>query len=158
AQASCRWGHRTSCPVFQTPQATCPLLKIRRARRPLSPQTRCRGYHYNCERKGQANHSTIRSQSERRRNCSRVYSRLWLRSRVKISSIRRPKSRSYTITSSSSLISAERASRFDDPIMENCVSATMDLIWIIVGSYSKIFTPPSSNFPYAPRPADLVNG
>jgi len=60
-----------------------------------------------------------------------------------------PKSRSYTITSSSSLISAERASRFDDPIIENCVSATMDLIWIIVGSYSKIFTPPSSNFPYA---------
>src|SRR2546429_3595795 len=39
----------------------------------------------------------------------------------------------------------------DDPIIENCASATMDLIWIIVGSYSKIFTPPSSNFPYAPR-------
>ncbi len=65
AQASCRWGHRTSCPVFQTPQATypllkiqqvrrplSPLLKIQQVRRPLSPQTRCRGYHYNCERKG----------------------------------------------------------------------------------------------------------
>jgi hypothetical protein len=52
AQASCRWGHRTSCPVFQTPQATRPLLKIQQVRRPLSPQTRCRGYHYNCERKG----------------------------------------------------------------------------------------------------------
>src|SRR2546429_5724624 len=36
AQASCRWRHRTSCPVFQTPQATYPLLKIQQVRRPLS--------------------------------------------------------------------------------------------------------------------------
>src|ERR1051326_2508794 len=28
----------------------------------------------------------------------------------------------------------------------------------MVGSYSKIFTPPSSSLPYAPRPADLVKG
>ena len=36
AQASCRWGHRTSCPVFQTPQATCLLLKIQQVRRPAA--------------------------------------------------------------------------------------------------------------------------
>ena len=43
-------GHRTSC--VSDAAGDMPLLKIQQARRPLSPQTRCRGYHYNCERKG----------------------------------------------------------------------------------------------------------
>ena len=43
AQASCLRGHWTSCPVFQTPQATCPLLKIQQARRPLYPTDKMSG-------------------------------------------------------------------------------------------------------------------
>lgn len=43
-------GHRTSC--VSDAAGDIPLLKIQQARRPLSPQTRCRGHHYNCERKG----------------------------------------------------------------------------------------------------------
>jgi len=42
---------QASCPVFQTPQAM-PFAEDSAGETPLSLQTRCRGYHYNCERKG----------------------------------------------------------------------------------------------------------
>src|SRR5438270_7162997 len=43
AQASCRWGHRTSCPVFQTPQATYPLAEDSAGETPAVPADKMSG-------------------------------------------------------------------------------------------------------------------
>src|SRR5207253_8237436 len=61
AQASCRWRHRTSCPVFQTPQATYPLAEDSAGETPAVPTDKMSGLPLQLRAKGvsQPFHSSL---------------------------------------------------------------------------------------------------